>query len=58
MPAKSKTGEIVLLLINKPEFGPPHNNWKNNENITLEQKRLHDPNGASVNLSLKKYPGF
>lgn len=53
IPAKSKTGEIVLLLVNKPEFGPPHNNWVNNEYITLEQKELHDPNGASVKLSLK-----
>ena len=53
MPTRSKNGEVVVLLVNKPEFGPPHNNWVNNENISLEQLKLHDPNGASIKLSLK-----
>ncbi|MFW5757468.1 MAG: GH39 family glycosyl hydrolase [Bacteroidota bacterium] len=53
IPSKTKNGEIVLLLVNKPEFGPVHNNWVNNENITLEQKKLHHANGASVTVSLE-----
>ena len=53
MPTKSRNGEVVVLLVNKPEFGPPHNNWVNNEDISLEQMILHDPNGASIKLSLK-----
>lgn len=53
IPSKTKAEEIVLILANKPDFGPVHNNWKNNKNITLEQKFLHDLNGALVSVNLE-----
>lgn len=53
IPSKTKDGEVVLLVLNKPEFGPVHNNWVNNKNITLEQKAMHHSHGASVSISLE-----
>ncbi len=53
IPSKTENGEVVLLALNKPEFGPVHNEWTDNPYITAEQKALHDHNGAVVNLTLR-----
>lgn len=53
IPSRTTNNEIVLLILNKPEFGPVHNNWVSNPYITPEQKVLHDPHGASLTLNLR-----
>lgn len=52
IPSITKNGDVILMVANKPEFGPVHNEWENNPYINSEQKVLHDPNGAIVNLNL------
>ncbi len=53
VPSRTPSNEIVLLILNKPEFGPVHNNWVSNRHITPEQKVLHDPHGANLTLNLQ-----
>lgn len=51
--SRAETGEIVLILTNKPEFGPVHNNWVSQKDINPEQKKMHDSQGAIVQLQLR-----
>jgi len=53
IPSKTPHNEVVLLVVNKPEFGPVHNNWVSNPTITPEQKALHDSQGANLSLDLR-----
>ncbi len=57
IPSRAHTGEIVVLLANKPYFGVVHDDRNQNEDIPLHQKNKHDKQGAVVNLSIKN-PGF
>lgn len=50
--SRTKTGEVVLIVSNKPDFGEVHNNWVSNKNMLPEQKTAHDAQGAIVQLTL------
>lgn len=53
IPSKAETGEVVVLLVNQPDFGVIYDNRKQNTDIPYYQKSVHDQQGASVHLSLK-----
>jgi len=53
IPSRTKNGDVVVILANRPDFGVVHDGRNQNEDFPLHQKEKHDRQGASVKLSLK-----
>lgn len=51
--SQTPNGEKILLLINKPEFGAVHNNWKSNPFISVEQKNAVQSQGAVFTIGIE-----